>query len=149
MSRLSTIDMESSGSVDINLSPLIDMVFLLLIFFMVTAVFVDETGVEVSKPQAASAQQLQKNSVLFAVTRDGNLVHAGRTVGINGVRGIVARQLRSKRVPVVIQADEGSRTGLVVQVLDQAKLAGAENVSIATTEPSGGAPANGPWKPVR
>ena len=57
---------ESAG--DINISPLIDMVFILLIFFIVTTVFVEETGVDVNKPQAASAVQLEKNSILIAIT---------------------------------------------------------------------------------
>jgi biopolymer transport protein ExbD len=133
MKRLSSIPVETSENVDINLSPLIDMVFLLLIFFMVTAVFVEETGVEVQKPKAISAVQLEKQSILLAVTRDGRVMYGGRSIGLNGVRGLVARLLESQKMPVVIVADEVSRTGIVVQVLDQCKLAGARQVSIAAT----------------
>jgi biopolymer transport protein ExbD len=133
MKRLSAIPVETSENVDINLSPLIDMVFLLLIFFMVTAVFVEETGIEVQKPKAISAVQLEKQSILLAVTRDGRVMYGGRSIGLNGVRGLVARLLESQNMPVVIVADEVSRTGIVVQVLDQCKLAGARQVSIAAT----------------
>ena len=65
---------DSEGSDEINISPLIDMVFILLIFFIVTTVFVEETGVEVDKPQAASSVNLEKNSILFAITKDGGVV---------------------------------------------------------------------------
>ena len=62
---------DSEGADEINISPLIDMVFILLIFFIVTTVFVEETGVEVDKPQAASSVNLEKNSILFAITKEG------------------------------------------------------------------------------
>ena len=67
----------SEGSDEINISPLIDMVFILLIFFIVTTVFVEETGVEVNKPQASSAQDLEKNSILIAITANGKVVYGG------------------------------------------------------------------------
>ena len=66
---------------DINISPLIDMVFILLIFFIVTTVFVEETGVDVEKPEAASAVQLEKNSILIAVTSKGQVVYGGKEIG--------------------------------------------------------------------
>ena len=131
MKQLSDIHPETSAQLDINLSPLIDMVFLLLIFFMVTTVFVEETGVEVQKPVAASAGQLEKNSILLAVTRDGSVVYGGRSIGVNGVRGVVSRLLRERQIPIVLLADESCRTGVVVDVIDECKLAGAKQVSIA------------------
>ena len=70
--------MGAEEAMDINISPLIDMVFILLIFFIVTTVFVEETGVEVEKPEAASAMQLDKNSVLIAVTTKGQVVYGGK-----------------------------------------------------------------------
>ena len=115
----------------VDMAPLIDMTFLLLIFFMVTTVFVEEAGVEVHKPRAESAEKLEKNSILIAVTVDGQVVYGNRPIGVNGVRGVVHRLLQSREMPVILLADEGSRTGLVVQVIDQCKLAGATQVSIA------------------
>lgn len=123
----------SKQTQDINISPLIDMVFILLIFFIVTTVFVEETGVEVTKPQAASASQLEKNSILIAITANGNVVYGGRDVGVNGVRAVVRRLIQEDaKMPVIIQADESVPTRLLVRVIDEAKLAGAQSVNIST-----------------
>ena len=98
---------------DINISPLIDMVFILLIFFIVTTVFVEETGVEVEKPEAASAMQLDKNSVLIAVTTKGQVVYGGKEIGVNGVRAIVRRLTTKEDMPVIIQVDEGANADYI------------------------------------
>ena len=120
-----------SERVEINISPLIDMVFLLLIFFVVTTAFIEETGVEVKKPTAASAKVLEKESILLTVTQEGKIYYGGREIGLNGVRGLISRLLKEEQRPVIIIADENSRTGIVVDVIDECKLAGAKNVSIA------------------
>lgn len=129
--RRSANTYEEEKGVDINLSPLIDCIFLLLIFFVVTTVFVEETGVEVQKPKAVSATDLEKNSLLIALTKDGQIVYSGRRMDLNSVRGIVARQMREEVVPVIIIADENSRSGRLVELIDECKLAGALQVSIA------------------
>ena len=131
MRRLSQIGTDVVESAQINMSPLVDMVFLLLIFFMVTTVFVEETGVEVRRPSAASAEELEKNSIFIAVTDEGKVVHGGRDVGVNGVRGLVSRLLKAHELPVILLVDEASRAGLVVDVIDECNLAGAKRVSIA------------------
>jgi biopolymer transport protein ExbD len=125
------ISEQAERGVDVNMSPLIDCVFLLLIFFIVTTVFVEETGVEIQKPQAASAQDMDKHSIMIALTSDGKVIFGGREIGLNGVRGIVARQLREKESPVIILADSDARTSPLVDVIDECKLAGAKQVSIA------------------
>ena len=117
---------------EINVSPLIDMVFILLIFFIVTTVFVEETGVEVDKPQAASAAALEKNSILLALTGDGKVVYGGREIGINGVRPLVRRMLQAEDMPIIVQSDEGASAGMLVRVIDEAKLGGAIKFSVAT-----------------
>ena len=122
---------------EINVSPLIDMVFILLIFFIVTTVFVEETGIEVDKPQAAAAASLEKNSILLAVTSKGRVIYGGREIGVNGVRSLVKRLTQSDDLPVIIQGDKNAEHGVVVQVLNEAKLGGAENVSLATERPGG------------
>ena len=131
MRQLAQVPLETSESVDINMSPMIDMVFLLLIFFMVTTVFVQETGVTVQRPKAASARTLEKNSILLALTENGEVMYGGRQIGINGVRGVVARLLRERDLPVIILADATSRTGLAVRVMDECRMAGATKVSLA------------------
>jgi len=120
---------------DINISPLIDMVFILLIFFIVTTVFVEETGVDVDKPQAASAVSLDKNSILLAVTAKNQVIYGGREIGLSGVRSIVRRQIQKEMLPVIIQADEAASAGVLVRVIDECKLGGAKSVSIAAQAP--------------
>jgi len=127
---------ESEELNDINVSPLIDMVFILLIFFIVTTVFVEETGVDVDKPQAASAVQLDKNSILLAVTSKGQVIYGGKEIGVGGVRPLVRRLTQQEEMPVIIQGDAKSTYEVVIRVLDEAKLGGAKNVSLAS-QPGG------------
>ena len=108
--------------------------FILLIFFIVTTVFVDETGVEVQKPRASSAEQLDDQSIMLAITAEGRVMHAGREIGVRGVRGVVKRLLRQKQQPVIVQADKSASIELYTQVHDEAALAGAEQINLATTQ---------------
>ncbi|MBC2607960.1 ExbD/TolR family protein [Pelagicoccus albus] len=127
-----SLDDSDNQTDELNISPLIDMVFILLIFFIVTTVFVEETGVDVNKPQAASAVDLEKNSILIAITDTGKVVYGGREIGLSGVRSIVRRNTQREMMPVIIQADRNVPTHLLVGVIDESKLAGAESVSIST-----------------
>ncbi len=129
--KRASLGAEVEKGVDINMAPLIDCVFLLLIFFIVTTVFVEETGVDIQKPQAASAKDLEKTAILIALTADGKIVHGGREIGLAGVRALVARQLREQPAPVVILSDSDARTAPLVDLIDECKLAGAQQVSIA------------------
>lgn len=131
MKRFQTLE-EDSGEGGIDLSPLIDCVFILLIFFIVTTTFVEETGVEVDKPQAASASALEKTSILIAVTADGAVVFGGQDIGISGVQPLVKRMTSQEEMPVIVQVDKSAQAGLFVRVIDEAKLAGAKKVSVAT-----------------
>lgn len=123
---------EQQRTQHIDLSPLLDVVFILLIFFIVTTVFVNETGVEVNKPQAMSSSQLPQTVVLIAITANGEVVHDGARIGVSGVRANVSQLMQARERPVVIQADGQVSTELLVAVIDQAKLGGAPDVSIAT-----------------
>lgn len=117
----------------LDISPLIDVVFLLLIFFIVTTVFVKETGVEISKPRAASSEDLEKRAILLAVTSEGRVWHGGREIGMDGVRAVVAAMLEEDaNSPVIVRADARAATEATVRVIDAAKLAGAASVSLAT-----------------
>jgi len=123
---------EQTHKQDIDLAPLLDVVFILLIFFIVTTVFVRETGVEVDKPTAVSTETLQKSVILIAITATGEVVYDGANIGVSGVRGTVTQLMRSNDQPLVIQADKSVSTELLVKVIDQAKLAGVKSVSLAT-----------------
>ena len=123
--------LETPSSIDI--APLIDVVFLLLIFFIVTTVFVRETGVEISKPRAASSEDLNKQAILIAVTSEGRVWYGGREIGADGVRPVVAALLEeTPDTPVIIRADANASTEATVRVIDGAKLAGEASVSLAT-----------------
>ena len=122
-------DSEETG---INISPLIDMMFLLLIFFIVTTAFVEEVGIDIQKPKAASAATLEKKSIMIGVSEDGRVIYGGKEIGLNGVRGLVSRLIMGQDRPVIIIADGNSRSGVLVDVIDECKLAGAKKVSLAT-----------------
>ncbi|TPH18606.1 ExbD/TolR family protein [Litorilituus lipolyticus] len=124
--------LEESKGQELDLAPLLDVVFILLIFFIVTTVFVKETGVDVDKPSAVSTKQLQKSVLMIAITDSKEVVYGGTNIGVEGVRATLTQAIRSKVKPLVIQADKTVPTDLLVQVIDQAKLAGISNVSIAT-----------------
>lgn len=119
----------------IDMSPLLDVVFILLIFFIVTTVFVRETGVEVDKPQAITAQQLEQTAVLLSITDAGEVFYDGGRIGIAGIRGTIEQLQRSQPRPVVIQADKTVPTQLLLEVIDEVKLAGAESVNLAALNP--------------
>lgn len=123
---------EQTHKQDIDLAPLLDVVFILLIFFIVTTVFVRETGVEVDKPSAVSTETLQRSVILIAITATGEVVYDGTNIGVSGVRGTVTQLMRTNDQPLVIQADKSVSTELLVDVIDQAKLAGVQSVSLAT-----------------
>jgi biopolymer transport protein ExbD len=136
MSRFRDMSTEESSDTGVDISPLIDCVFILLIFFIVTTTFVEETGVEVDKPQAASSVRLEKTSILLALTEKGEVVYGGREIGFSGVRQLVKRMLQKEDVPVIIQADAAAPSGLLVRIIDEAKLGGATKVSLAARKPS-------------
>ncbi|HRU94879.1 MAG TPA: biopolymer transporter ExbD [Anaerolineae bacterium] len=138
MSRFRSFGGDESDGAGIDMSPLIDCVFILLIFFIVTTTFVDETGVEVDKPQAASSVNLEKNSVLLAITAKGEVVYGGQEIGVGGVQTIVKRMLEKEEIPVIIQADQSVPSGLLVRVIDEAKMGGAQKVNLATRKEASG-----------
>ena len=104
----------------------------MLIFFIVTASFVKETGIEVSKPGAATAVKQEKGNILIAIRENGEIYMDKQRVDVRAVRANVERmRAENPEASVVILADKGSRNGLFVEVMDQARLAGVENISIA------------------
>jgi biopolymer transport protein ExbD len=136
MTKRGSILRDEAEMSDINISPMIDMVFILLIFFIVTTVFVEEPGVEVQREVALTAHRLEKNSILIAVTAEGDVVYGGSTIGIVGVRGVVRRLTADKPdMPVILQVDRGAPAGTVIRVIDEAKFANQRSVvSISTKD---------------
>jgi biopolymer transport protein ExbD len=126
--------LEQQSSQHIDMSPLLDVVFILLIFFIVTTVFVKESGVDVDKPKAVSASRLEQQVIFLAITDAQQVYFDGSQIGVAGVRSSVEQMLRQQQRPVVIQADKTVPTELLVQVIDEAKLAGAVQVNLATKQ---------------
>ncbi len=132
-SSLSSMNKQDTGDAEINMAPLIDMVFILLIFFLVTATFVRESGVEIRRPEAASAQTKDAAGIFIAVTQDGSIFIDKNLVDLRNVRGIVEQfLLENPSGAVMLEADRESMTGRMVQVLDQCRMAGAENIAVST-----------------
>lgn len=137
MGRFRQMAPDDTNESGIDISPLMDCVFILLIFFIVTTTFVEETGIEVDKPQAASASRLEKTSILIALTEKGEVVYGGREIGFSGIQPLVKRMLQKEDIPVIIQADTAAPSGMLVRIIDEAKLAGAVKVSVATRQTKG------------
>jgi biopolymer transport protein ExbD len=126
---------EADEPVNVDLSSMIDCVFILLIFFIVSTVFVEETGVKVNKPDVGGASALEKNSILLAVTAEDKVFYGGESVGVQGVIGKIKPLLtETPDMSVIIQGDKDSTHGIVQQVHGQALLAGAmkDKVAIST-----------------
>lgn len=127
-----SINDEPEQDTEINLSPMIDCIFILLIFFIVTTVFVEEPGVEINKPHAVTDADLEKNSIIIAITADNRVVYGGKEIGIAGVAGQVKQQIKQNDIPVIIQADQLADHGVFSKVWSEVKNAGAKKISVST-----------------
>lgn len=118
----------------IDLTPMLDVIFIMLIFFIVTTSFVRESGIKVNRPSAQTAQKEDKANILVAISPEGEIWIDRQRVDIRGLRAAIQR-LRSQNpeASVVIQADQQARAGLMVEAMDQARLAGVQNVAVAAT----------------
>ena len=120
----------------LDMAPLIDMVFILLIFFLVNTSFVKETGIEVSRPTASTATVENKTSVLIAIDTDNRIFMEQREIDLRAVRANVERALaENPEAAVIVVADKTSSTGTAIQVMDGCRMAGATNVSLAASLP--------------
>ncbi|MAJ59564.1 MAG: biopolymer transporter ExbD [bacterium TMED88] len=122
---------------EVNLTPMLDVVFIMLIFFIVTASFVKESGIDINRPDAATATVKERGNILVAITEGNQVWIDRRQVDIRSVRANIERlHAENPQGAVVIQADKNSKNGLLVQVMDAARQAGVFNVSIAANEVS-------------
>jgi len=123
---------------EINITPMLDIVFIMLIFFIVTTSFTKETGATIIRPEAAQAVALQNGTILIGVRPNGDIWMAKRQVELREVRQMVERaRAENPEGSVVIVADKGSRIGTVTQVMDQVKMAGVQGISISAEKPEG------------
>lgn len=128
----STNSQANEQASEVNLTPMLDVVFILLIFFIVTASFIRETGIDVNKPEANTVPDPDTPAILVAITENNEIWIDRRLVDPRAVRDNIQR-LRAEfpKGMVVIQADERSHNKVLVQVMDAARQAGVYNLSIA------------------
>ncbi len=123
-----------NGDSEINLTPMLDIVFIMLIFFVVTTSFVKESGIEVNRPAAQTAERRDQGNILIAITPGGEIWIDKRPVDIRAIRAVVERLVaENPEGGVIIQGDREAEIGLLVKVMDQVRKAGVVNVSIAAS----------------
>lgn len=129
VNRFSRSDDES----DINLTPMLDVVFIMLIFFIVTATFIKQAGIEVLRPEALTATQKPTVSVLVAIGENGDIWIDKKKVDVTAVRAHIERlHAENPKGGLVVQADKGAKTSKVMAVLSAARAAGLVEVAIST-----------------
>ena len=130
MRRITSVTTDDES--EVNITPLIDIVFIMLIFFIVTATFVKEAGIDVNKPDAPTAEVKKKANILIAIDANNNIWLDRRKIDIRSVIPNIKR-LRSENPEgsVVIQADEESKNKMLVEVMDAARQAGVTNIALA------------------
>lgn len=117
---------------ELDMTPMLDIVFIMLIFFIVTTSFVKESGVTVNTPQAATAANQENANIFIAITDAGEVWVDRRPVDPRSVRAIVARlHADNPEGSVIIQSDADAATGILVDIMDQVRLAGVEGIAIA------------------
>ena len=129
MRRRYAIDQDDDS---IDMTPMLDIIFIILIFFIVTTSFIKESGVEVQKPVAQSTKQKSGDVVLIALEADNDIWINKRRVDVRSIRANMERfKMEMPNVSVVIVSDKNSKTGYLVRIMDQVKLAGIKDISIA------------------
>ncbi|SFF54399.1 outer membrane transport energization protein ExbD [Fontimonas thermophila] len=120
----------------IDLTPMLDVIFIMLIFFIVTTTFVRESGIKINRPAAKTAVKQEQTNILVAISPQGEIWIDKRRVDIRELRGLI-QKLKSENpeAAVIIQADRDARAGLLVQAMDQARLAGVRDVAVAAQQP--------------
>ena len=120
----------ASEDTGVDLTP----IFIMLIFFIVTTSFVKESGIDVSRPSAATAQKKDKASIFVGISQNGDIWIDKRKIDIRSVRANIERlHAESPEGSIVVQADKGSKTGTLVKVMDQIRAAGVTAISVAAT----------------
>jgi biopolymer transport protein ExbD len=123
---------------EINITPMLDIVFIMLIFFIVTTSFTKETGAVITKPEAGQAISLRNGTILIGVKPNDDIWMSKRLIELREVRSMVeTAKAENPKGSVVIVADKDSRIGTVTQVMDQVKMAGVQGIAISAENPGG------------
>ena len=128
--------LEDNEDSAIDMTPMLDVVFIMLIFFIVTASFVKEAGIEVNRPDAQTATKQDRANILIAIDANGEIWINRRRVEVDQVRANIERlHAENPQGSVVIQADQDANVKRLVAVMDASRQAGVYNVSIAAQDP--------------
>ena len=120
---------------EINLTPMLDVVFIMLIFFIVTASFIKEAGIDVIRPEATTADKQEDAAILIAISANDEIWIDRRETDPRALRTAIERlHSENPKGSIVIQADEASTNEMLVIVMQAAKQVGVENVAIATDD---------------
>ena len=134
MRRIAGFQKDDEEEAGIDLTPMLDVVFIMLIFFIVTASFIKESGIEVNQPDASQAQKQEKKNIVVKIGPKGDIWINRRRIDVRNVEANIARlHAESPGGAVVIQADEASTNDKLAAVMDAARSAGVYNVSLAAT----------------
>ncbi|MGB2130452.1 MAG: ExbD/TolR family protein [Marinobacterium sp.] len=134
--RLNLDMMENDAEID--MTPMLDIVFIMLIFFIVSTSFVREAGVEIERPISSTAEVKESQGVMLAITASDEIWLDRQPVDVRMIRPTLERlKVEQPDLGVMIQADRNAKTGLLVEVMDQVKLSGVEQVAVATREGAG------------
>jgi biopolymer transport protein ExbD len=129
---------ENLDETEVNITPMLDIVFIMLIFFIVTTSFIRETGIDPRRPEAATAAPQDRGNILIGVAANDQVWMDNRAIELGAVRQMVEQaRSESPESTVVIIADERASTGVVIDLMDQVRLAGVLNISVAA-QPGGG-----------
>ena len=121
---------------NIDMTPMLDVVFIMLIFFIVTASFVKEAGIDVNRPEAATAVKKDRANILIAISDKGEIWINKRRIDVRAVQANIERlHAENPQGTVVIQTDKKATTETLIKVMDASRAAGVYDVSIAAQEP--------------
>ena len=135
MARRSTFQDTGGGDDDVNVTPLLDIVFIMLIFFIVTSTFVKEPGIDPERPEAVTATERRLASIIVAISEDDQIWINKEVVELEEVRAQVEQLRRENpRGTAVVQADAKSKTRLLVEVVNQIRATGISDVAVSTED---------------
>jgi len=135
MARRHAVEQEET---EINITPMLDIVFIMLIFFIVTTSFIKETGIDPNRPEADTAIAQTRGNILIAISEIGDIWMNKRKIELGQVRQMVEQaRNESPESTVVIIADQKSATGVLIDLMDQIRMAGITNISVAAEEGGG------------
>jgi biopolymer transport protein ExbD len=133
MARRSFSSESGNADEDVNVTPLLDIVFIMLIFFIVTSTFVKEPGVDINRPEAATSTERRLASIIVAISEDDEIWINKERVELDEVKAIVEQLVRENpKGTAVVQADAKSKTRLLVEVVTQIRATGVEDVAVST-----------------